>query len=89
MQIEDNASQHALIITQTGIEGLVPVHKGIVRVPHMVANWRFDKKSEQRLQAEYYLDIDPGGTLPDWVINLFVAKGPYETFIKLQKLVSQ
>jgi hypothetical protein len=88
MELKEDPAQNTLVVTQEDAPGAVPTHKGIVRVPHMSGNWQFRETGNGKLQAKYYLDIDPGGSLPAWVVNLFVAKGPYETFVKLQKLMN-
>ena len=89
MTLKEDPAHHTLAITQEGAPNAAPVHKGIVRVPHLEGTWKFREDDKGQLQVEYYLDIDPGGSLPNWVVNLFVAKGPYETLVKLQELVSQ
>ena len=39
-----------------------------------------------RIKVEYTIRLDPGGDLPAWLFNLFVTKGPAESFenLKLQ-----
>ena len=87
MTLAEDPAHRALTITQDGDPDAAPPHKGIVRVPHFNGNWTFREGSKSQLQVEYYLDIDPGGSLPNWVVNMFIAKGPYETLIKLRELV--
>jgi len=29
--------------------------------------------------------IDPGGSLPVWLVNMAMAEGPYLTFVNLKK----
>jgi len=38
-----------------------------------------------KIQVRYFLNIDPGGAIPAWITNLFITKGPYETFVNLAK----
>jgi hypothetical protein len=85
MQLIEDSLRQVLVITQQGMANAAPVHKGIVRVPHLVGHWEFRNEGNSKLQAVYLLDIDPGGSVPLWLVNLFVAKGPYETFVKLQQ----
>jgi hypothetical protein len=33
----------------------------------------------------YEVEVDPGGSIPGWIANMFVAKGPFETFGNLGK----
>jgi hypothetical protein len=87
MKLTEDSIQHKLIVTQEGKPNAIPPNKGIVRIPHLSANWQFRKVAAKQLSVDYFMDIDPGGSLPAWVINLFIAKGPYETFSKLRELL--
>ena len=35
------------------------------------------------LKADYFIQVDPGGQIPAWVVNLVSTQGPYETFKNL------
>ncbi|MGZ3850634.1 MAG: START domain-containing protein [Flavisolibacter sp.] len=87
MKMEMDALQRSLVIIQEAQSGILPPKKGIVRVSHLKGYWKFQENEHQKLQVEYYLDIDPGGSLPTWVTNLFITKGPYQTFVKLGELL--
>ncbi|MCU7551971.1 START domain-containing protein [Chitinophagaceae bacterium LB-8] len=89
MNLEEGPSNHDLTITQKEAPDATPVKKGIVRVPHLSGTWKFRNTDKGKLHAEYYLDIDPGGSLPAWIVNMFSAKGPYETFVNLQKMIRE
>lgn len=88
MKLKEDPSRHTLTVQQEGRPAAVPVHKGIVRVPHLAGTWQFHEEGKGQLRTEYLLDIDPGGSLPVWLVNLFITKGPYKTFVNLQKLLS-
>lgn len=89
MKLKEDPDHHTLTIKQEGRPAAVPVHKGIVRIPHLEGSWQFQEEGKGQLKTEYLLDIDPGGTLPSWLVNLFITKGPYKTFVNLQKLLNQ
>jgi hypothetical protein len=84
MKLVDGPDHHSMVITQTAEPNAVPVNKGIVRISHLSGYWQFREESTGKLHAEYFLDVDPAGSLPNWVVNLFITKGPYETFMKLR-----
>jgi hypothetical protein len=46
---------------------------------------KYDGKG--RLFIVYFLEMDPGGSVPAWITNMFVAKGPYETFSNLAEVL--
>jgi hypothetical protein len=89
MVIEEDSSHKSLQITQEAEPGALPVSKGLVRVQHLSGHWVFTETGKNKLKAVYFLDVDPGGSLPAWIVNLFMAKGPYETFVKLQQLLNR
>jgi hypothetical protein len=80
---------HALKITTVGESKAIPATSGIVRVPYFLGVWQVKEISNEKISIEYYLNVDPGGSIPAWISNMFVAKGPYETFVNLSKLLKQ
>jgi hypothetical protein len=88
MNLEADPTHKSLQITQEADPGALPVSKGLVRVKHLSGHWIFTETGNNKLKAVYFLDVDPGGSLPAWIVNLFIAKGPYETFVKLQQLLN-
>jgi len=81
--------ENSISIIQTAMPDAIPVNKGIVRVPLLQGKWNIKEDAAGRLSIEYLLDIDPGGSIPGWMANLFIHKGPYETFVNLQKLLKE
>jgi hypothetical protein len=64
----------------------IPVKKDIVRVAKSEGRWVITPIGKGRIKVEYTIRLDPGGDLPAWLFNLFVTKGPAESFenLKLQ-----
>jgi hypothetical protein len=62
----------------------MPVNKGIVRVSKSFGKWVITPKGPNTVRLEYMLETDPGGSIPAWLVNMFVTKGPFETFKKLK-----
>ncbi|WP_345085630.1 START domain-containing protein, partial [Nemorincola caseinilytica] len=74
-----------LIMTAHSIENMVPLKSGVVRVPASEVTWKVSTISPGTMKIEYSAQADPGGTVPAWVTNMFLTKGPYETFTNLRK----
>ncbi len=66
------------------VSDMVPLKPGIVRVSQSIAKWTFTPISKTLVRVEYFLQCDPGGSLPAWLINMFATKGPSESFKKLR-----
>jgi len=67
----------------------MPKKDGIVRVPDFVAQWVLTPQEDGSIEATYYIKTDPGGVVPAWLMNVFVDKGPVESFGGLRKLSKQ
>ena len=89
MKFDENKKDNTMVIRTVGVPSAIPVKKGIVRVPHFTGDWYFKETGNNKLSIEYYLFVDPGGSLPAWVVNIFISRGPYETFSKLSGLLNQ
>ncbi|TDX01527.1 START domain-containing protein [Dinghuibacter silviterrae] len=63
----------------------MPPKQGIVRVPTGEGHWVLTPLGGGVVAIDYILRTDPGGNLPAWLVNLFVTKGPLQTFAALQK----
>lgn len=61
---------------------------GVIRVPSSSVAWRVTPTSPTEMKIEYEATLDPGGSVPAWVTNLFITKGPYETFKKLKSMLA-
>ena len=66
----------------------LPQKKGLIRVKSSVSHWDIKTVSNNLLSIVYTVQFDPGGSVPAWLTNMFVAKGPYQTFRKLRTSVN-
>lgn len=48
---------------------LRPVTKGVIRIPLLEGHWYLVKMGENRTFAEYQVNADPGGELPQWLVE--------------------
>jgi hypothetical protein len=75
------------IVTIDGpvVPDYMPEKSGLVRVRHSYGKWIISPgEHSNTIKVEYTLEADPGGSLPAWLVNLFVTKGPMESFKKLK-----
>jgi START domain len=64
------------------------VRENVVRVPYSSASWQV-KKDGNSLHIKYMMNIDPGGYVPSWLVNLAMAEGPYVSFRNLKKMIEK
>ncbi|HEY4111031.1 START domain-containing protein [Puia sp.] len=74
------------IVTINGptLTDYVPEKKEIVRVKRSEGKWLLTPVGREHIRVEYTLRTDPGGDIPAWLFNLFVTKGPLESFENLK-----
>ena len=87
--ISQDPKNKTMIIEVRNVDGYMPVQKDIVRTKHSYVRWMITPIDSKHLQIEYTIQVDPAGSIPSWILNLFATKGPYETFMKLKEIVKQ
>jgi len=67
----------------------IPKDPHHVRIPYAQAQWQMVPEKDGWVKVIFILSIDMGGTLPQWIVNLNAAKGPFETMRNLRKEVKK
>jgi hypothetical protein len=67
----------------------IPAKDGLVRLPLFDASYQLLPLSNGDVQVLYSLQLDPGGYIPDWLVNLTIVTGPFESTVKMQKQVQK
>jgi START domain len=75
---------HTLTIVVEDSDYPYPEDSDLVRVPYQVATWKVTAVNND-LKVDYTLDVDLGGSIPAWIVNLGIAEGPFHSFGKLKK----
>jgi hypothetical protein len=88
-KFSQDSETKVVTVTSQNIPDILPEIDGIVRVPKAKAQWTFTPKSDGTVDAEYQLNVDPGGSVPAWIINMFVVDGPYESLTNMKKLLAK
>lgn len=82
VQVRHKSSREMSIHVAT-IKYDYPASKDLVRVSFSDARWEVSQLNEKDLTINYSLRLDPGGSIPSWLVNMAMAEGPYETFKNL------
>ena len=84
INIEQHPQTKVITVYSPCIPGYVAEKKNIVRISHTVGKWTITPIGKNQVKAEYMLEVDPMGSIPAWLTNLFATKGPLETFRNLK-----
>jgi hypothetical protein len=87
LTLSQDAKTKIMTIEVKNVDGLLPVKQNLVRVKYSNVVWKVEPLSDRSMHVEYTIRVDPGGSIPAWVVNLFATKGPYETFMRLREMV--
>ena len=74
-------------ITLEGKSNYIAYKEGIVRIEYAKGYWEFIPLANNEVRVIYQLGADPGLNIPDWILNLFIVDGPFETLSNLKGLV--
>lgn len=77
------------VINSYAAPDYIPSVSGKVRVKKSSAHWDIMQESEKEVKIIYEVHFDPGGSLPPWLVNMFVTKGPAQSFTKLRENINR
>jgi hypothetical protein len=66
----------------------IPEKKKLVRIRTSRGKWHIESLPNGLVRVEYQLYVDPGGSVPSTLVNMFSGKGPFESFKSLRKRVA-
>lgn len=87
LKLIESADGKSVSVESYSVPDHIPPKKGYVRVPISNEKWKVNELTNGTIKIDYHLEIDPGGSLSPGVVNLFSAKGPYESFEKLRSIL--
>ncbi|HEY2580670.1 MAG TPA: START domain-containing protein [Mucilaginibacter sp.] len=78
--VSRNPVTKVVTIDGPAVAGFVPVKEGVIRVIDSKGKWIITPIGPNRIKVEYTIHVDPGGTLPSWLVNTFATEGPLKIF---------
>jgi hypothetical protein len=76
-----------LTVQAKSIQGILPPKPHFIRVPYSLATWHITPDGNNKINIDYTFSIDPGGSIPGWLVNMTIASGPYKSFLKLGEML--
>jgi hypothetical protein len=84
-ELKKNNTERSIQIKAVNIPDYGPAPKDLVQVPLTKGTWNITTLPNKSIHIDYMLEMNPGGKLPVWVLNLFSTKGPMESFENIKK----
>ena len=80
-------SNNSISVKGEGIPDYLPEKKDIIRLPYSRSEWKFTALEPDKVYVELYLSVDVGGSVPPWLLNLFISRGPFQTMLNFSIMV--
>lgn len=74
---------NTIFVQENALPSYIPEKTDLVRVKVFACTWEIVPEGNKS-KVTMIIHSEPGGTVPDWVVELFVAEGPVQTFEKLR-----
>jgi hypothetical protein len=84
-ELKKNVSEKSMQVIAVNLPDYGPIPKDLVQVPLTKGSWEITTITNKSIHVDYILEMNPGGSLPVWVLNLFSTRGPMETFENIKK----
>jgi len=76
-----------LYIQAKSIPDYLPKENNYIRVPYSLAQWKVTQGPNNKLKVDYTFSVDPGGSIPPWIVNATLTIGPFNSFVKLMEML--
>lgn len=78
--VHQNPETKVVTVDGPAVSGFVPNKNGIVRVHSSKGLWIITPLKKELVKVVYTLQVDPGGNIPAWLVNLLATQGPMKSF---------
>lgn len=85
IKVTQDPDTKIVTVNAPAVPGWVAEKKGIVRITHSIGHWVITPLQQDQVKVEYTLQVDPGGIIPAWMVNMLAAQGPTESFKNMRK----
>lgn len=77
----------ALHSKTTSVHWMEKKKDDFVRIEKCEINWTFMPLGNGMVKVDYRLNSDPGGSIPDWMVNLAADQGPIKTMVMFKEML--
>ena len=65
-----------------------PIQRGRHRVTRAKGSWRLTPQGPHETHVVFTMHLEPGGGIPDWMVNARIVATPFEALVNLRKILS-
>ena len=82
-------SDSTIYIKSYVVDSILKPKKDVVRIPMIKAHWLLTPINDHKTSVRFQILLELGGSVPSWVVNLFIETGPYNTLRDFKKEVEK
>jgi hypothetical protein len=82
-----NSDSSLLVIDIDILPDYIEEKEGLVRIPYGKGFWRVKVLGERLIETTFQMVVDPGGSVPSWMANIFIDDTPTYTLTKLREVI--
>ncbi len=83
------SSDGTITYTDKNAPNAYPEQEDFVRMQKAEGKWILIPQKNGYVKVIYKFYGDPAGSIPNWLVNLFIVDGPYNTLLNMRKKVSE
>lgn len=87
--MEQDPITRKLVSHSVAMPDYISRNKGTTRITTAQTTWTMVPGAGGWVYIEYYIYSSPGGSLPDWAVNMAIDVGPRETIKGIRKFIQQ
>jgi hypothetical protein len=87
--IEQDKDSKKIVARSKAKPDYLAAKKGLVRISTCETSWTLMPGPGGWVYVEYYIYSSPGGSIPDWMVNMAIDVGPRETIKGIRNFIRQ
>lgn len=88
-KVEQDSATRRVVSNSWAKPNYLPENKDVVRIKTTTTRWTIVPGAGGWLYIEYYIYSNPGGNIPDWLVNMAIDIGPLETLSNMRKMLQE
>ncbi len=89
IETESEADGDRVIMNMEAVEGKKSEKNGYVRVNTSYTIYEFERTEDDQTRMTWYQHAEPGGSIPNWLVNRLLTDLPVKSLEKLNELLRQ
>jgi hypothetical protein len=85
LKVSQNPVSKVIKINGPAVPGFIQEKKNVVRITQSVGDWVITPLADHQVHVEYILQVDPGGVIPAWAVNVVSTQTPIKIFQNMRK----